>query len=163
MVCQPRQPADLGRSPMHETLRNLIDEFRTAQDVGVRTLVNDLRIPRPKSGLDWHRYCCEHGLFQVRLIDDVAFYAHGYGVELKIKGLIIDFDWGDNGEGDGFDVWRLYIFGVENHSSFSASFAAIESWMATSLQEGELLKEGSTYYDRLRREIHDPAVQIRIE
>jgi hypothetical protein len=102
-----RRPGQRRRSPMHETLRNLIDEFRTAQDVGVRTLVNDLRIPRPKSGLDWHRYCCEHGLFQVRLIDDVAFYAHGYGVELKIKGLIIDFDWGDKGQGDGFDVWRL--------------------------------------------------------
>jgi hypothetical protein len=143
---------------MHETLRNLIDEFRTAQDVGVCVLVNDLKIPRPKSGLDWHDYCCRHGLFQVRLIDEVGFYAHGYGVELKIRGLIIDFDWGDNGEADGFDVWRLYNFAVENHSSFSASFAAIESWMATSLQNGELVKEGYTYYDPSRRTNDHPAI-----
>ncbi len=35
--------------------------------------------------------------------------------------------------------------------------------MATSLQDGELLKEGATYYDPLRREIHDPAVEVKVE
>ena len=99
---------------MHDTLRILIDEFRTAQDFGVYVLTNDLKLPRPQSGLHYHDYCCKHGLFQVRLIDEVGFYAHGYGVELKIKSLTIDFDWGDKGQADGFDVWRLYNFAVQN-------------------------------------------------
>ena len=79
---------------MQPELRTLIDHFREAQDKGVQTLVRVLRLPLPPSGRDWVLYCEKNDIHGLRELRGVGIYAHGYGVELKIGDLIIDFDWG---------------------------------------------------------------------
>lgn len=119
----------MARTVMNATLDSLIEEFRAAQDIGVSTLVNALGIPRPSSDLDWLHYCCQNGLHSIDELHGVGIYAHGYGVELKIGSLTIDFDWGENGEPDGFDAWRLWNFRLDNHPEIACSYELARQWL----------------------------------
>lgn len=138
---------------MHSTLAQVIQAFRGAQDLAVATLVERLGIPRPESnvawakrmqaaeacnGLDVHERGQAHGL-HVR--------AHGYGVEIRFPNLTIDFDWGDNGEGNGFDVWRLW-----NHCSINHLFLdqvtheLLEQQVQRAVADGELITGRLLFY-----------------
>ncbi len=79
---------------MHETLDRLIGEFRAAQDIAVARLLRDLGVPQPSSGIDWVHYCCKNGLYETDELGGVGIYAHGFGIELKIGSLTIDFGLG---------------------------------------------------------------------
>jgi hypothetical protein len=136
---------------MNPILALLIKEFRDAQDVGVATLINDLGIPQPTSGFDWVNYCTMNGLYNIRELSRVGIYTHGYGVELKIGSLTIDFDWGANGECDGFDGWRLYNFTIDNLPDIGCTHAVVNQWLEAALRAGELTKEDNLYYDPKRR------------
>lgn len=103
---------------MDADLANVITLFRRAQDCAVHILVNQLKIPRPTSIENWIFICESRGLY-----DETDFYlalhgygidAHGAGIFLCLPGLYIDFDWGANGEPDGFDTWRLWHFHEQN-------------------------------------------------
>ena len=137
--------------PMNATLDSLIARFRAAQDIAVRTLTESLSIPRPSSGLDWVHYCAEHGLHKLNKLGDVGIYAHGYGIELKIADLTIDFDWGDNGEPDGFDGWRLWKFEDDNGDDAPFSHSDVNAWLDEAYNQGELTKCGALYFDPNRR------------
>jgi hypothetical protein len=104
---------------MKPELESLIKQFRAAQDVGVATIRDTLSLPLPKSGPDWVHYCCANGIQKINELNGIPIYAHGYGIELKIDELTIDFDWGPNGEPDGFDAWRLYNFTLDNATARS--------------------------------------------
>ncbi|MCO6047045.1 hypothetical protein NG895_24365 [Aeoliella sp. ICT_H6.2] len=136
---------------MHQVLDNLIDRFRRAQDLAVDTLLHDLSIPLPESNRAWPFYCAANGLHDTRELNGIGIYAHGYGVELKINDLVIDFDWGDNGERDGFDAWRLWNFQAGNCPEMECSHNAVKDWLETAFNEGELIKDTSLYYDPRRR------------
>lgn len=132
---------------MFPILDTLINRFRDAQDVAVATLIHQLNIPQPESNRAWSLYCAENGLHQTRELNGIGIYAHGYGIELKIDELTIDFDWGDNGEPDGFDGWRLYTFSTNNCPDIECSHSDVDGWLESAYAAGELLKEGSLYYD----------------
>jgi len=136
---------------MLPVLDDLIGRFRKAQDIAVHTLVHKLSIPQPDSNRAWAFYCVEKGLHQARELKGVGVYAHGYGIELKIENLTIDFDWGDHGEPDGFDGWRLWNFRTDNCSQVGCTHTDVISWLEDSHNDGELIKQGSLYYDPKRR------------
>lgn len=136
---------------MNPTLEILIERFRGAQDIGVAKLIHELAVPRPTSGVDWVHYCSQSGLYKTNEIRGVGVYAHGYGIELKIGPLTIDFDWGANGEPDGFDGWRLYNFALDNLPDIECTHADVNGWLDDALGDGELTKEGNLYYDPNRR------------
>lgn len=136
---------------MNPHLDSLIERFRDAQDVGVRTLTEKLQIPRPASGVEWVFLCIEHDLNKQHSLQGVGIYTHGYGVELKISDLTIDFDWGEQGEPDGFDAWRLYNFTLDNGPADTYSYEQIQEWIDQSLAAGELIQSGPLYYDPKRR------------
>lgn len=136
---------------MLPSLDKLIDQFRRAQDIAVDTLIHKLNIPQPNTNRDWAFYCAEHGLHQIREMQGIGIYAHGYGIELRIDSLTIDFDWGSNGEPDGFDDWRLYRFNIDNPCEIECSHDDVNDWLKRAYADGELLREGSLYYDPNRR------------
>ena len=138
---------------MHAVLDTLVDRFRKAQDIGVRTLTQRLSIPRPATNRKWVDYCIENKnkLRETRERSGVSIRIHGYGVELKVDGLTIDFDWGDNGEPDGFDAWRLWNFRLDNCTEIECTYEDVEAWLATAYNDGELLKDTKLYYDPERR------------
>jgi hypothetical protein len=93
---------------MHAVLSDVILAFRSAQDLAVSTLRDRLGILPPESNLDWATRCYGLGLGELGAGIGVMIRPHGYGVEMRFPAVSIDFDWGDRGEGYGFDVWRLW-------------------------------------------------------
>ena len=138
---------------MNPSLDMLIGSFRRAQDVAVATLTGKLGIPRPASNRDWLRVCAEHRLYQIKELEGVQICAHGYGIELIIGDLTIDFDWGENGEPDGFDAWRLWIHAEESCRNVDCTEASVQEWLDSATRDGELVKVGKLYFDPRRRAI----------
>lgn len=136
---------------MKPELRTLIDRFREAQDQGVQTLVRVLRLPLPSSGRDWALYCEENEIHSLRELRGVGIHAHGFGVELKIGDLTIDFDWGFNGEPDGFDGWRLYNFTLDNETGVKCTHEEVNAWLEEAERDGELIQGRYLYFDSTRR------------
>jgi hypothetical protein len=135
---------------MNQTLNELIDRFRAAQDIGVETL-KKWKLPQPSANREWPFICIESKINHQTEIDGIGVYSHGYGIKLTIGTLTIDFDWGDNGEPDGFDAWRLYVFALNNFDKMTVSHESIQVWLDDSLAAGELTKSGSLYFDPTRR------------
>lgn len=140
---------------MKKTLRteldHLIARFRDAQDIAVQCIIHVLKFPLPKTCLKWVEYCDRHDVYPLRHRNGVNFYAHGYGIELQVEGLSIDFDFGPNGEPDGFDAWRLYRFAETNAAGVRCTHAQAKQWIEEAHGEGELIQIGNLYFDPKRR------------
>ena len=136
---------------MTPELETLIKHFRAAQDAGVATIRDTLKLPFPTSGPDWVHYCCAHGLQKITELNGIPIYAHGYGIELKIGDLTIDFDWGANGEPDGFDAWRLYTFTLDNATGVQGTPEEVIRWIDAALANGELERIDYAYFDPKQR------------
>ncbi len=136
---------------MTPVLDDLIERFRRAQDTAVDILVHKLSIPRPASNREWVFYCAKNGLHESHEVNDITFTAHGYGIAIEIGAEVIDFDWGDHGEPDGFDGWRLYLFSTRNCPDFNCTHEQLNAWLKNACDKRELIELGSLYYDPKRR------------
>ncbi len=141
---------------MNAALVTLIERFRDAQDRAVVFIVGVLGpvigVRHPSDPSDWIDVCGETGLYNVRRISDVGVYAHGYGIELQLDGQNIDFDWGEHGEPDGFDVWRLYNFARLNPNVVPCpEHAEIRAWVEEAATAGELVQDRYLYYSPAHR------------
>lgn len=135
---------------MDPLLDDLIGRFRLAQDGAVVFLVDVAKVPWPESTLDWALRIRENAC-QATLPLGAKLRPHGYGIEVVTENLNVDFDWGDKGEPDGFDGWRLYRFSIENCPQVACTHAQLNELLASALAEGSLVKSGSLYYDPKRR------------
>jgi hypothetical protein len=134
----------------------LIERFREAQDRGVAFVIDvlgpTLGVRLPSTPLEWVCICGETGLYNVRWVNDVEVYSHGYGIELMFAGLTIDFDWGEFGEPDGFDVWRLWNFARLNRCGMPGiGHAEVRAWVEAAAATGELTKDRHLYYSPTHR------------
>lgn len=141
---------------MHPRLNALIERFRCAQDFGVAIITGvlgpTLGVGLPTSGRDWLRICGETGLYNVRWINGIEVYTHGYGIELDIDGFNIDFDWGENGEPDGFDWWRLWNFARNNPDGTPLpEDADVRQWLEEAFAAGELTRDRNLFYSPRHR------------
>jgi hypothetical protein len=133
---------------MHPALWTLIAQFRAAQDRGVQFIVDvlgpTLGVKLPTSNREWVYHCGEVGLYNVRWVNGVEVCTHGYGIWLIFPDLDIDFDWGDHGESDGFDVWRLWNFARSNHLRFGfgrLTYKLVQIWLDEAVRLGELSQD----------------------
>jgi hypothetical protein len=53
-----------------------------------------------------------------RVTRGVKYELHGIGCRINLSTGSVDFDYGPNGEINGFDVWRLYNFARERPSKY---------------------------------------------
>jgi len=136
---------------MKPELDILIRHFRNAQDIAVSAIDRVLRLPRPTSGSAWGKYCFENEIQKRNELNGIPIYAHGYGIELKIDDLTIDFDWGPNGEPDGFDAWRLYNFTIDNATGVECTHKDVMRWIEEAFEHGQLERIDYTYFDPQRR------------
>ncbi len=141
---------------MHERLRNLIERFREAQDNAVSFYVNTLcptlGLRLPTSGGDWINLCGEFGLYEIRSVDGVQLDPHGIGIEFTFPTWSIDMDWGENGEADGFDAWRLHLFDRLNPTALpTPSYQEVRNWVEHAFDRGELIRDLHLYYSPLHR------------
>lgn len=147
---------------MNPALLNLIEKFRAAQDRAVAFITGTLRsvlgVRLPTSKYDWLIICGETGLGCVNRVNGVEVYSHGYGIELTFPDLAIDFDFGDHGETDGFDVWRLHFFSRCNQNLVPlAKYAVVENWLGEALAAGELTRDRLLCYSPAHRAQSGPA------
>jgi len=99
---------------MNAELTKIIALFNDAQERAVEILENKFNCPRPESSDDFIFRC-------VPLIRDANYEKlgfkirpHGIGMELLEGSIKIDFDFGENGEINGFDAYRLFNFIILN-------------------------------------------------
>jgi len=132
-------------------LDRLIGDFREAQDEAVTVILNELKLPLPVSNRHWVVYCVEQGLYEMESLNGVGICAHGFGIEITKGELAVDFDWGDHGEADGFDAWRLWKFSDQNDPENICTHELVIGWLEDAHKSGELIESGSLYYDPTRR------------
>jgi hypothetical protein len=91
---------------MDPRLARLIENYRMTVAEAV-TLLERAGIPRPSSNDEW---ACMDVPGRGDLGRGYRYFKHGYGCAVKGPEWAIDFDFGDKGQIDGFDAWRLYSF-----------------------------------------------------
>jgi hypothetical protein len=91
---------------MDNRLAKLIRDYqrRVADAVAI---MESAGISRPKSNLDW---TVRKDPGRITLSSGFSFYKHGFGCSVDGPEWGVDFDFGDQGQIDGFDAWRLYDF-----------------------------------------------------
>lgn len=147
MALQDLAQRSISKNPQ---LDKLIGEFRAAQDIAVKALVENLKLPRPKTNVEWWAISVKHDLAKWNEVEGIRYKSHGFGVEVTIGDVTCDFDWGPKGEADGFDAWRLYNFArFENNELISLE--DVRTWLKQSYAQGELEFDGTLYYDPKRR------------
>jgi hypothetical protein len=110
-----------------------------------------LGVRLPRNPMEWINICGETGLYHARWVNGVEMSTHGYGIELIFKELTIDFAWGEAGEPDGFDVWRLWNFARLNPDGTPClEHAEVRAWVAETTAAGELTQDRYLYYSPTR-------------
>ena len=97
----------------------------------------------PNSSVEW----VSNGPKKTVLSDGTIYSKHGYGCLITLKSGEIDFDFGDQGEIDGFDACRLSAFTESSHSRYSAkSEKEMQSILDAKLEAGVIERRGRLYY-----------------
>jgi len=97
----------------------------------------------PESAIDW----ATRGPTNVVLSDGTVYSKHGYGCLIALKSGEIDFDFGDQGEIDGFDAFRLSAFTESFPSRYSIkSEREMQSILEAELKSGAIEKRGRLYF-----------------
>jgi len=129
---------------MNAALRILIEDFVTTTAKRFAQLQRELAVSAPTSRIDWATNAMKK---KGTLSDGATFSKHGAGVRIVGKSDTIDFDFGDRGEIDGFDAWRLseFVRGSPTKHSLSTP-REIQGALDSALAAGEIEKRGSLYY-----------------
>lgn len=128
---------------MDPRLARLIESYRMAVVKAV-TLLERAGIPRPSSNHAWTRMDVPG---RGELGRGYRYFKHGYGCAVRGPEWSIDFDFGDRGQIDGFDAWRLYRFaekklrqyGFDSQEDFERAFEEAKA-------AGDLLYSGYILY-----------------
>ncbi|AWF81664.1 hypothetical protein BTJ40_12970 [Microbulbifer sp. A4B17] len=100
---------------MNRELKEIIDRFNEAQETAVNILESVFECPRPVSAMDFTTRCKQELRDKNYQCGGYKIRPHGIGMEVNVNGIKIDFDFGHNGEINGFDAWRLYNFVNQNN------------------------------------------------
>ena len=128
---------------MSERLRFLIDEFLTTVAQAI-ALMEQSGIERPPTRIEWAlRGIPYKGVLQ----GGYPYRRHGVGCFVRLEATEVDFDFGERGEINGFDAWRLRGFARDQLTRFRyQSEAEIEEDFLRAAASGEILDSGSGLY-----------------
>jgi hypothetical protein len=124
---------------MNTNLARLIYDYQSA----VREAIAAMRgsgIELPASNADW----AANGIPQRGMLKgDIPYFKHGYGCSIELPSGAVDFDFGEQGEIDGFDTWRLASFAGPGLSEYGfASKAALNDCFKAEVEAGRLVYSG---------------------
>ena len=125
---------------MDPRLLSLIRDYQAAVARAVAAMEAS-GIPRPESDVEWTGYDIpQRGQFA----DGAQYFAHGFGCAVQLPDTTVDFDFGDEGQIDGFDWTRLAQFagsklsaeyGIDGESELRGLYDA-------ALSRGDLVHSG---------------------
>ena len=135
---------------MDAGLSKIIEAFNAAQRKAVEVLEFKFMCEKPASQGDFIFRCAPAIREANYSAGGYSIRPHGIGMEVEGNGLSIDFDFGENGEFNGFDAFRLYNFSGRNHMLTSlAAEEGIEAALGRAIETGEVVQGqgmGSVYY-----------------
>lgn len=130
---------------MDERLDRLISDYLAAVDRAVR-LMDEAGIARPDSAVAW----ALNGIPQKGLLPGrIRYMKHGYGCAVHFREGAVDFDFGEQGQIDGLDLWRLAGFAEGRLRKYGfASEKALKAVFQAAVDEGWLRYSGYILYYR---------------
>lgn len=135
---------------MDRDLEDLIKRFNEAQELAVEVLEKDFDCSRPESAMDFTTRCRQAIRDKNYQIGSYKIRPHGIGMEITSGNLKIDFDFGHNGEINGFDTWRLINFVRRNKIKTALDTEQkIQSAINQAMDDGLIYKPngmGSNHY-----------------
>jgi hypothetical protein len=130
-------------NPMDPRLATLIDDYIASVSSAVKLLERG-GIARPESNTAWA--CADISQTGV-LPGGVKYFKHGYGCAVHLKRGLVDFDFGERGEINGFDVWRLASFANERLGQYRfSSEKELEACFKAEASAGTLVYSGYILY-----------------
>lgn len=128
---------------MHPELQSLISDFVATVARRFAQLQREIGVAAPASSTAW----ATNGLKKGTLSDGAVYSKHGVGCLIEASAGGVDFDFGDRGEIDGFDAWRLVQFAeISNGRHAITDKRKIEALLHSALTSGEIEKRGSLYF-----------------
>lgn len=100
---------------MDSRLHSLIVDYLAAVARAVN-LLKEGGIAMPESNLAW---ACNGLPHKGILPSGVPYFKHGYGCGVEFETGLVDFDFGQSGETNGFDFWRLACFAGDRLSQYT--------------------------------------------
>lgn len=128
---------------MNNQLARLITDYQTSVRTAV-VLMHRSGIPMPFSSASWIEADIPH---RGKLEGGVEYFKHGAGCEVSLETGKVDFDFGDQGEIGGFDVWRLIRFAGSRLSDYGFESAeAVKQCFEAAVTSATLIYSGYCLY-----------------
>lgn len=129
---------------MHLGLIKLIEEYQAIVAEAV-TLLEASEFPTPTSNQEWANTISP---YRETLLGGIGYYKHGFGCAVYLRPYPVDFDFGDEGQINGFDPYRPALFASERLNTFGfQSEAELNESFEIAIQEGKIVhsKEENFY------------------
>lgn len=129
---------------------SILNTFLADQRRAKRLVSDKLGIPENTRALDWAIRSRE-----VRTTYDACPFAsvfriHGYGLEIQVDDLYIDFDYSEQGLADGFDSWRIFVYIMagrfDNRGIDKQISDRVDKWFDELIQLGRIERLDNLYY-----------------
>ena len=130
----------------HSLLNAFIADQRKAKAI----VSEKLNIPQDIRAVDWASRLTEiRDAYNASPFAEI-FSPHGYGLELKIGDLYIDYDYSETGRADGFDAWRIFVYltagQFDNNGPDEYLSDRIDEWFREMIDSGYLIRGDNLYY-----------------
>jgi hypothetical protein len=124
---------------MDESLRQLIDQYRSAVRHAIHLMLGaGIRLPETNM-----RWVSQQIPSPYPLAGEGVLRKHGFGCEVRWSGGSVDFDFGENGEVDGFDEWRLWKYCQSNtYGSMFSTEADLKAAVQEAVNEKLIRQKG---------------------
>ena len=129
---------------------SIISAFIADQRKAKQIVSAKLGVPEDIHAMEWAtRYSDIRKRYDASPFADI-FEMHGYGLELQVGDLYIDFDYSERGCADGFDSWRIFVYvmagkfdnrGLDKHIS-----DRIDDWFDDLISAGRIAELDNLYY-----------------
>ena len=82
-----------------------------------------------------------------KLIGGIPYFKHGFGCKVKLPRGAVDFDFGEQGQINGFDLWRFLDFAGSRLFEYGfSSEAALKQYFEDELKADHLVYSGYILY-----------------
>ncbi len=129
---------------------SLIHAFVNDQRTAKNIISKNLDIPVNINADEWAKnYTDLRRKYDANPFADI-FKIHGYGVEMMINELYIDFDYSIEGREDGFDAWKLFTYltagDYDCNTSDDAIHDKLRGWCNKLIKSGKIQKLDNLCY-----------------
>lgn len=128
----------------------VIAKFNEAQRVCCEILAREWQVSLPITNNHWSALPLDETVTKsVFEKHNIKVFPHGYGLTMTTNEFTIDFDFGDNGEANGFDPGRLERFNQDNKiTKVIKEYHEFENVLKSELAKGNLVYSGYINYYR---------------